>query len=203
GGGLRRGDQARSAGAPGAGRSHRTRSAADHPPAGTGRRHRGDAGNGPRASGARVAAGGPVGRGAPGSARRSRGAPSEGPRPDAPRGFRLMGIVNVTPDAFSDGGRYARADAAIGRGAELIAQGAEIVDVGGESTRPGAGPVPADEELGRVIPVVQGLAAAGGQAQISIDTSKSPVAAAAIAAGASFVNDVSALRGDPEMAGLL
>jgi dihydropteroate synthase len=114
-----------------------------------------------------------------------------------------MGIVNVTPDSFSDGGRYMPADAAIGRGAELIAEGAEIVDVGGESTRPGAEPVPADEELRRVIPVVEGLAAAGAQAQISIDTSKSAVARAAIGAGASFVNDVSALRADPEMAGLL
>jgi dihydropteroate synthase len=114
-----------------------------------------------------------------------------------------MGIVNVTPDSFSDGGRHMLADAAIGRGAELIAGGAEIVDVGGESTRPGAEPVPADEELARVMPVVEGLAAAGGRAQISIDTSKSAIARAAIAAGASFVNDVSALRADPEMAGLL
>jgi dihydropteroate synthase len=117
-----------------------------------------------------------------------------------PAGFRLMGIVNVTPDSFSDGGGLMQADAAIEHGRALIAQGAQIVDVGGESTRPGAEPVAAQEELRRVQTVVAGLAAAGTGAQISIDTSKAVVARAALAAGASLVNDVSALRGDAQMA---
>jgi dihydropteroate synthase len=120
-----------------------------------------------------------------------------------PEGFRLMGIVNVTPDSFSDGGRFLAPGAAIEHGLSLIAEGAGIVDVGGESTRPGAEPVPVDEELRRVQPVVEGLAAAGTGAQISIDTSKAVVARAALGAGASLVNDVSALRGDPQMAGVV
>jgi dihydropteroate synthase len=120
-----------------------------------------------------------------------------------PVGFRLMGIVNVTPDSFSDGGRFLAPGAAIEHGLSLIAEGAGIVDVGGESTRPGAEPVPVDEELRRVQPVVEGLAAAGTGAQISIDTSKAVVARAALDAGASLVNDVSALRGDPQMAGVV
>jgi dihydropteroate synthase len=120
-----------------------------------------------------------------------------------PEGFRLMGIVNVTPDSFSDGGRFLEARAAIEHGRRLIGEGAEIVDVGGESTRPGADPVSAEQELARVQPVIEGLAAAGTGAQISIDTSKAAIAAAALAAGASLVNDVSALRADPEMAGLV
>jgi dihydropteroate synthase len=115
--------------------------------------------------------------------------------------FRLMGIVNVTPDSFSDGGRFLQAPAAIEHGRRLIREGAQIVDVGGESTRPGAEPVSATQELARVEPVIEGLA--GEHAQISIDTSKASVAAAALAAGASLVNDVSALRGDPQMAGLV
>jgi len=118
-------------------------------------------------------------------------------------GFRLMGIVNVTPDSFSDGGRFLAPGAAIEHGLSLIAEGAGIVDVGGESTRPSAEPVPVDEELRRVQPVVEGLAAAGTGAQISIDTSKAVVARAALDAGASLVNDVSALRGDPQMAGVV
>jgi dihydropteroate synthase len=118
-------------------------------------------------------------------------------------GFRLMGILNVTPDSFSDGGRYLRPQAAIAHGARLIAEGADIVDVGGESTRPGAEPVDAAEELARVQPVVAGLAAAHPETSISIDTSKAAVAAAALDAGASLVNDVSALRADPQMAALL
>jgi dihydropteroate synthase len=113
---------------------------------------------------------------------------------------RLMGVVNVTPDSFSDGGLYLDPEAAIGHGRELVGDGAEVLDVGGESTRPGAEPVGVEEELGRVVPVVEGLAGAG--AQISVDTSKAEVAAAALAAGAEIVNDVTALRGDPEMAGL-
>ena len=111
-----------------------------------------------------------------------------------------MGVVNVTPDSFSDGGRFLRADAAVEHGLALIAEGAEIVDVGGESTRPGAEPVSAQEELRRVLPVVEGIAAAAPGARVSIDTSKASVAAAALAAGADLVNDVSALRADPEMA---
>jgi dihydropteroate synthase len=133
-----------------------------------------------------------------------------------------MGIVNVTPDSFSDGGLFLDPGAAVAHAQELLAEGAEIVDVGGESTRPGAEPVSAEEELRRVLPVVEGIAAinrhpaqaadpappadaphAPGQPQISIDTSKASVARAALAAGASLVNDVSALRADPEMAGVV
>lgn len=111
---------------------------------------------------------------------------------------RLMGVVNVTPDSFSDGGLYLDPGAAVAHGEELLAAGAEILDVGGESTRPGAEPVDAGEELRRVLPVVEGLAGA----TISVDTSKATVAAAALGAGATIVNDVTALRGDPEMAAL-
>jgi len=111
-----------------------------------------------------------------------------------------MGVVNVTPDSFSDGGLYLDPEAAIAHGRELIADGAEILDVGGESTRPGAEPVGEEEELRRVVPVVEGLAGAG--AEISVDTSKAAVAAAALDAGAEIVNDVTALRGDPAMAPL-
>ena len=109
-------------------------------------------------------------------------------------------MVNVTPDSFSDGGLYLDPEAAIAHGEELAAAGAEILDIGGESTRPGAGEVPASEELRRVEPVVAGLAA--GAAAISIDTSKRAVAAAALDAGAEIVNDVTALRGDPDLAAL-
>jgi dihydropteroate synthase len=114
-----------------------------------------------------------------------------------------MGIVNVTPDSFSDGGLFLDAAAAIEHGLRLVGEGADILDVGGESTRPGAEPVPAEEELCRVSPVIEGLATAQTGVQISIDTSKAAVAAAALEAGASLVNDVSALRADPEMAGLV
>jgi dihydropteroate synthase len=119
-----------------------------------------------------------------------------------PPGFRLMGIVNVTPDSFSDGGRFAAPDAAIEHGLALVADGAAIVDVGGESTRPGSEPVTAATETARVLPVVEGLAATGTDAQISIDTRKASVARVALAAGASLVNDVSAMR-DREMAGVI
>jgi dihydropteroate synthase len=112
----------------------------------------------------------------------------------------LMGVVNVTPDSFSDGGLYLDPEAAIEHGRELAAAGAEILDVGGESTRPGAEPVGEEEELRRVVPVIRGLADA--ESQISVDTSKATVAAAALDAGAEIVNDVTALRGDPEMATL-
>jgi dihydropteroate synthase len=117
--------------------------------------------------------------------------------------FTVMGIVNVTPDSFSDGGRYFEPAAAIAHGQELEAEGAAILDVGGESTRPGAEPVPADEELRRVLPVIEGLQAAGTSAQISIDTSKAVVAEAAMRAGAGLVNDVTALRADPAIAELV
>jgi dihydropteroate synthase len=112
-----------------------------------------------------------------------------------------MGVVNVTPDSFSDGGLYLDAQAAIAHARELVGEGADIVDIGGESTRPGAEPVAAVEELRRVLPVIEGIADAG--AQVSIDTSKASVARAALTAGASLVNDVTALRADPEMAGLV
>jgi dihydropteroate synthase len=112
-----------------------------------------------------------------------------------------MGVVNVTPDSFSDGGLFLEADAAIEHGRRLVAEGAAIIDIGGESTRPGAAPVAEDEELRRVLPVVDGLA--GTEARISIDTTKLGVARAALEAGASIVNDVSALRFEPELAGLV
>jgi dihydropteroate synthase len=114
-----------------------------------------------------------------------------------------MGVLNVTPDSFSDGGLFLAPDRAIEHGLRLVADGADIVDVGGESTRPGAEPVGVHEEQSRVVPVIEGLVAAGASAQISIDTSKAAVAAAALAAGASLVNDVTALRADPEMAGVV
>jgi dihydropteroate synthase len=101
----------------------------------------------------------------------------------------VMGILNVTPDSFSDGGEWFESDRAIMRAHEMIAEGADIVDVGGESTRPGAEPVPADEELRRVVPVVEALA---GSVRVSVDTTKEAVAEAAVHAGASLINDVSA-----------
>ena len=109
-----------------------------------------------------------------------------------------MGILNVTPDSFSDGGAWASADAAISHGIELAAHGADIVDVGGESTRPGAQRVSGDEELSRVIPVIEALTAAG--IVTSIDTMRAATARAAVAAGASIVNDVSGGAADPDMA---
>jgi dihydropteroate synthase len=117
--------------------------------------------------------------------------------------YRVMGVLNVTPDSFSDGGLYLAPQAAIEHGLELERRGAAIVDVGGESTRPGAEPVEEAEELRRVVPVIAGLRAAGLGAQISIDTSKLAVARAALDAGASFVNDVTALRAEPELASLV
>ena len=108
--------------------------------------------------------------------------------------YRVFGILNVTPDSFSDGGLYMEPNAAVARGLELEREGAAYIDVGGESTRPGAEAVGTTEELRRVIPVLEGLRAAGLEAAISIDTSKVAVARAAVAAGASFVNDVT--KGD-------
>jgi dihydropteroate synthase len=125
-----------------------------------------------------------------------------------------MGVLNVTPDSFSDGGAFLDVDAAISHARALVAEGADILDIGGESTRPGAEPVSADEELRRVLPVLEGIATADWTVahanapspthpQVSIDTSKASVARAAIDAGASLVNDISAFRADPEMAGLV
>jgi dihydropteroate synthase len=103
-----------------------------------------------------------------------------------------MGVLNVTPDSFSDGGRYVALDAAVTHGAELLAQGASIIDVGGESTRPRAEAVPVDEETRRVVPVIRGILDAVPDARCSIDTTKAAVAAAALDAGAVIVNDISA-----------
>jgi len=108
-----------------------------------------------------------------------------------------MGVVNVTPDSFSDGGRYADADSAIAHGRALLADGADILDVGGESTRPGATRPLVEEELGRVVPVITALAADG--ATVSVDTMRHEVAAAALSAGARIVNDVSGGLADPEI----
>jgi dihydropteroate synthase len=113
----------------------------------------------------------------------------------------LLGVVNITPDSFSDGGRFLGAADALAQGRRLAADGAAIIDVGGESTRPGADPVSASVELERVLPVIESLAADG--IAVSIDTSKAEVARAALAAGAVLVNDVTALRGDPAMAGVV
>jgi dihydropteroate synthase len=115
--------------------------------------------------------------------------------------FRIMGIVNVTPDSFSDGGEWFERDAAIAHGRQLAEQGASILDVGGESTRPFSDPVPEDEERARVVPVIAALADTG--AQLSVDTMKLAVARAALDAGATFVNDVTAFRHDPALAGLV
>jgi dihydropteroate synthase len=101
-----------------------------------------------------------------------------------------MGVLNVTPDSFSDGGRWLDTEAAVAHGREMIARGADVVDVGGESTRPGAAPVAAAEEIRRVVPVIEALA---GDVEISVDTRKESVARAAVAAGASIINDVSAI----------
>jgi dihydropteroate synthase len=117
--------------------------------------------------------------------------------------FTVMGIVNVTPDSFSDGGRYLDPAAAVEHGLELEREGAAILDIGGESTRPGAAPVSAEEELGRVLPVIEGLVSAGVRARLSIDTSKASVAQAALRAGATLVNDVTALRHDPGMVAIV
>jgi dihydropteroate synthase len=112
-----------------------------------------------------------------------------------------MGVVNVTPDSFSDGGLFLDPDAAVAHGRALAEEGAAILDIGGESTRPGAEPVAERDELERVVPVIERLADAG--ARLSIDTTKLGVASAALDAGASIVNDVSAFRFEPELAGLV
>jgi dihydropteroate synthase len=108
----------------------------------------------------------------------------------------VMGVINVTPDSFSDGGETLDCDAAIARGRAMLGEGADILDVGGESTRPGAEPVPVETEIARIVPVVHGLSAIG--AVVSIDTRRAAVMAAALASGARIVNDVTALAGDPQ-----
>ncbi len=114
----------------------------------------------------------------------------------------IMGVLNVTPDSFSDGGRFAREDAAVARGLALFAAGADVVDVGGESTRPGAERVAPEDEARRVVPVVRRLREAGA-GYLSVDTTRAVVAQAALDAGADLVNDVSGLSFDPAMAGLM
>ncbi|MDP9226570.1 MAG: dihydropteroate synthase [Actinomycetota bacterium] len=114
----------------------------------------------------------------------------------------VMGVLNVTPDSFSDGGLWLDPDLALAHGLEMAADGAALVDVGGESTRPGADPVPEDEELRRVIPVVEALAR-GVDVPLSIDTRRAPVAARALEAGASIVNDTGGEESDPEMAAVI
>ena len=120
---------------------------------------------------------------------------------DLSRRARVMGILNVTPDSFSDGGSHFGIEAAMIHAREMIAQGVDIIDVGGESTRPGSLPVPADEEIKRTAPVIRALRAEW-DGLISIDTSKAAVAKAAIESSADIVNDVSGLRADPQMADL-
>jgi dihydropteroate synthase len=112
----------------------------------------------------------------------------------------VMGVVNVTPDSFSDAGVNFRPDDAIATAGRMVAEGAAIVDVGGESTRPGSDPVPLDEELRRVLPVLESIA---GELPFSIDTAKAEVARRAVGLGAELVNDVTALRGDPALAGVV
>ncbi len=118
---------------------------------------------------------------------------------DLSRRAAIMGILNVTPDSFSDGGRYCNAEIACDHALQMIAGGASIIDVGGESTRPGAAPVGAEDEILRVVPVIERLRASSNVV-ISIDTSKASVAEAAMEAGADIINDVTALRGDARMA---
>lgn len=110
----------------------------------------------------------------------------------------IMGIINVTPDSFSDGGKYANVEATVMRAKQMVADGADIIDIGGESSRPGAEPITANEECRRVIPVVQALAEQS-QIPISVDTYKAKVAHEALSAGACVINDITALHGDPNM----
>jgi dihydropteroate synthase len=113
----------------------------------------------------------------------------------------VMGVLNVTPDSFSDGGLFAHPEAALRQGVAMARDGAAIVDVGGESTRPGSDPVSVEQEVDRVVPIVEALCGKVA-ARVSVDTSKAEVARRALAAGAAIVNDVTALRADPEMAGV-
>ncbi len=118
---------------------------------------------------------------------------------EPPRGVRVMGILNVTPDSFSDGGRFATVDRAVAQAERLVADGCELLDIGGESTRPGAAPVPAEEEIVRVTPVIAELVRRG-LGPVSVDTRKAAVARAALAAGAAVINDVSGLAFDADLA---
>ncbi|MGA1274258.1 MAG: dihydropteroate synthase [Gemmobacter sp.] len=127
-------------------------------------------------------------------------APFPGMRTDRPA---VMGVLNATPDSFSDGGRFIAPEAALAQGLRMAAEGADILDIGGESTRPGAAPVPIAEEIARTAPLIAGLRAAGVRLPISIDTRKARVAEAALDAGADMVNDVSALGFDPDLAPLV
>ena len=120
---------------------------------------------------------------------------------DLSRRARVMGIINATPDSFSDGGSFLDPQAALAHGLQMVAEGAEILDIGGESTRPGAQSVEADEEIRRVLPIIQSLRRES-HVLLSIDTSKASVARAALDAGADIINDVTGLRGDPDMAAL-
>ena len=120
-------------------------------------------------------------------------------REDGP-GVQVMGILNVTPDSFSDGGEFLAVEDAVSRAAEMLSEGASIIDVGGESTRPGAEPVPPEDEMDRVLPVVEALTDEFPDALLSIDTYKPEVARAALDAGAHILNDVTGLRHDPAMA---
>jgi dihydropteroate synthase len=113
---------------------------------------------------------------------------------------RLMGILNLTPDSFSDGGQHADGPAALDRAAEMVREGADILDIGGESTRPGAGELPEAQEIARIRPVIEALAAAGPAVPLSLDTRKAGVARAGLSAGANMLNDVSGLRFDPDLA---
>jgi dihydropteroate synthase len=118
---------------------------------------------------------------------------------DLSHSAKVMGILNVTPDSFSDGGQFFGLDAAVSHARELIAEGAEIIDVGGESTRPAADPVPLEEELRRVIPVIENIRSEFPSVLISVDTYKAETAREAVRAGADIINDITALRGDPKM----
>ena len=118
---------------------------------------------------------------------------------DLCRQTRIMGVVNVTPDSFSDGGLYDAPDAAVAHALRLLSEGADLLDIGGESSRPGAEPVSPEAEAARTIPVITALRARAPEAILSIDTVKTSVARAALAAGAHIVNDITAGRGDPEM----
>src|SRR5918997_908344 len=112
----------------------------------------------------------------------------------------LVGVLNVTPDSFSDGGDFSDPERAVARAATMLDEGAHVIDVGGESTRPGSDPVSPDEEWRRVVPVIQGIVADRPEAIVSIDTYRAKIAGAALEAGARVINDVTALRGDPRMA---
>src|ERR1700751_4147708 len=118
---------------------------------------------------------------------------------DLSHSAKIMGILNVTPDSFSDGGQFFSLEAAVCHARELISEGAEIIDVGGESTRPGADPVPLEEELRRIIPVIQKIRSQFPSVLISVDTYKAATARKAIRAGADIINDITALRGLPPL----